>query len=91
MVEIITDMTTLWVSVVMTVLLVAAITKTNVLLIEWELRTNWKKQFVYAEVKEPVGPMLIHLSRKQYKPKIPSINDHHNQDDEEELPPNILF
>ncbi|MFC0561773.1 hypothetical protein [Halalkalibacter alkalisediminis] len=83
MVEIITDMTTLWISVVMTVLLVAAMTKANILLIEWELRTDWKNQFVYAEVKEPVSPMLIHLSRKQYKPKIPSNSDHHSQDDEE--------
>jgi len=85
MVEIITDMITLWISVGMTVLVVAAMTKANILLIEWELRTDWKKQFVCVEVHEPESPLLIHLSRKQYKPKIPSINDHSLDDEERPL------
>ncbi|WP_227937872.1 hypothetical protein [Alkalihalobacillus deserti] len=90
MVEIISDMTSLWVSVVLTVLLVAAMTKANVLLIEWELRTNWRNQFFYTEVQEPVSPMLIHLGVVQYKPKIPSASDHNNNQDEEEITP-IFF
>lgn len=89
MIEIITDMTTLWVSVMMTVLLVAAMTKANVLLIEWELRTSWKKQFIHTEVQELVNSMLIHQSSKQYKPKIPSSRDHNNEDDEEH-PQNVF-
>jgi hypothetical protein len=89
LIEIISDVTTLWVSVVMTVLLVAAATKANVLLIEWELRSSWKKQFIDLNEQEPVSPILIHLSRMLYKPKIPSTYDHNNQDDEEATP--IVF
>ncbi|ARK29158.1 hypothetical protein [Halalkalibacter krulwichiae] len=83
MIEIITDLTSLWVSVVMTVLLVAAMTKANILRFEWELHTGWKRKFVDVSEQEPENPMLIHLSRMKCKPKIPSTNDHKNQDDDD--------
>ncbi|GAE35665.1 hypothetical protein [Halalkalibacter akibai] len=83
MIEIFSDVTTLWASVVMTVLFFAATTKANLLFIEWELRSGWKKHFLVLNDQEPVALALIHHCSMQYKPKIPSTKDHNNQDDEE--------
>ncbi|MDT8862036.1 hypothetical protein N0O92_17640 [Alkalihalobacillus sp. MEB130] len=87
MIEFISDMTMLWETVLLTFLIVAAFTKANVLLIEWQLRTNWKKHSVDTVVRSEVNVYLSHPSSNQYRPKIPSLIDHKNQADEE---PNLV-
>lgn len=87
MLEMFSDLTTLWISVVMTVLFVAAFTRANVLLIEWELRTNWKNRlFVDLKEQKRIDTLLIPLSAKRYHPKIPSRFDHSDQDEEDPTP-----
>ncbi|MFC0473710.1 hypothetical protein ACFFHM_25160 [Halalkalibacter kiskunsagensis] len=85
MVEIISDMTMIWVSVFITMLFLAAFTKANVFLIEWELRTNWKRQLVSMKDNDQKTPFLVHHCTKLYRPKIPSLIDHTNQDDEDSI------
>lgn len=82
MLEIISDMTMLWVSVVMTVLLVTAFTKANILVMEWELRTSSKRQIVDLAEQKQTNSLLIPLLTKLYRPKIPSRIDHLDQDEE---------
>ncbi len=82
MLEVLSDMTMLWISVVITVLLVAAFTKANVLALEWELRTNWKRQLVDFSKHEQINPLLIPSQIKYYRPKMPSRMDHLDQDEE---------
>jgi hypothetical protein len=83
MVEIISDMTMIWVSIFMTMLFLTAFAKVNVFFIEWELRTNWKRQLVDMESYDDEPPFLVHFCSKLYRPKIPSLIDHTNQDDED--------
>ncbi|WP_332694103.1 hypothetical protein [Halalkalibacter lacteus] len=85
MVEIVSDMTMIWVSIFMTMLFLAACTKANVFIIEWELRTNWKRKLVNMEDYDHETPFLAHLCTKLYRPKIPSLIDHTNQDDEDSI------
>ncbi|WP_332631117.1 hypothetical protein [Halalkalibacter flavus] len=85
MIEIVSDMTMVWVTIIMTVLVVAAFTKANVLMIEWELRTSWKRQYIHMDDQAGVNSSLIQPSSKQYRPKIPSFIDHKNQDDEDPI------
>ncbi|KHF42059.1 hypothetical protein [Halalkalibacter okhensis] len=85
MVEILSDMTMVWVTVIMTVLVVAAFTKANVLMIEWELRASWKRQHIRIDDHAEWNSSLIQPSSKQYRPKIPSLIDHKKNDDEDPI------
>jgi hypothetical protein len=61
MVEIISDMTMIWVSIFMTMLFLTAFAKVNVFFIEWELRTNWKRQLVDMESYDDDPPFLFEI------------------------------
>lgn len=85
MVELLTDMTMLWVSVMFTVLLLTAFTKSNRVFIEWELFANWKRQDLQIKQEDPTKQLLIPPIMITFKPKIPSQRDH-SQDDEAASP-----
>ncbi|WP_088102693.1 hypothetical protein [Halalkalibacter urbisdiaboli] len=83
MLEIISDMTMLWISVVVTVLLVAAFTRASMSVCEWTIRANWKNQFKQIEPHDKIIVPTGRLFSKSYHPKIPSFLDQSVLDDEE--------
>ncbi|MBP3951464.1 hypothetical protein [Bacillus suaedae] len=80
MVEILFDMTALWLSVSLTVLLVAAFT-TAMLVTEWDLRAEWQHNNRQQSHMSENKPHLIHHLITWFKPKIPSRSDHCNDDE----------
>ncbi|MDV2886882.1 hypothetical protein BTR22_11505 [Alkalihalophilus pseudofirmus] len=82
MIEFITDMTMLWLSVVMTVLLVAAIARASVAGVWFTFHMTSKKQLSQTEHQPLVIAALIRPSSNPYRPKIPSVFDKGQSDDE---------
>ncbi|WP_100371910.1 hypothetical protein [Bacillus sp. FJAT-45037] len=82
MIEVITDMTMLWFSVVMTVLLVAAFARANVANVWYTFHVTTKEQVLHTECTKLVVTSLIRPSSNVYRPKIPSVFDKGQSDDE---------
>ncbi|GAE25875.1 hypothetical protein JCM9140_1896 [Halalkalibacter wakoensis JCM 9140] len=83
MIEILSDLTMVWVTLFITVSALAAFTVANVLAIEWELRTNWRKQQTHVQDQSILTISYDPPSMKRYLPKIPSRTDHKSLDDED--------
>ncbi|WP_100406530.1 hypothetical protein [Bacillus solitudinis] len=86
MLEVITDMTMLWFSVVITVLLIAAFARSSLSGFEWKIRTIRKNHFNQFDVQKCLETTHTRPSSVVYRPKIPAISDKVNPDDEEEQP-----
>ncbi|MDV2686260.1 hypothetical protein RYX56_17980 [Alkalihalophilus lindianensis] len=82
MIEVISDMTMLWLGVVMTLLLVAAFARASVVNVWFTFHVASKKQLLQTECIELVIAALIRPSSSTYRPKIPSVFDKGSSDDE---------
>lgn len=83
MLEVISEMMMLWYSVILTVWLVTAFAKANIVLLEWELRMSSRRLWLKLEDGQRQGLLLIPSRRSSYRPKIPNRADHHKSDEED--------
>jgi hypothetical protein len=84
MLEIVSDMTVLWISVILTVLVVSAFTKASMSFCQWTIRTSWKHQFQQFEAYQKLLTHFIRPKSVRYHQKIPSNLDKKASDDDDD-------
>lgn len=84
MLELVSDSMGLWLSLVVTFLVVAAFTKA-LFIIEWELQATGKQRMKQVGFYPQIQPHLIHQNRVWFHPKIPAYSDHTSDDEDSSL------